>query len=72
MGASGWCSGPDGFRLKCDGCKSPTCDHECAQNPCSERRLSIQSGKMADNETAPRRCVNTVNPRGLADEWSID
>lgn len=24
------------------------------------------------NETAPRRCVNTVTPRGLADDWSID
>lgn len=22
------------------------------------------------NETAPRRCVNTVNPRGLADDRS--
>jgi hypothetical protein len=48
MSSSGWCSGPDGFRLKCDGCKSPTCDHECAQNPCSVRNLSITSGKMTE------------------------
>lgn len=29
---SGWCSGPNGARLKCEGCRSEVCEHFCHEN----------------------------------------
>lgn len=29
-------------------------------------------GQLTHNKTAPRRCVNTVDPRGLADYQGVD
>lgn len=43
------------------------------QNPTSGAESGC-SARYDDgtNETAPRRCVNTVNPRGLADYRGVD
>lgn len=64
---SGWCSPTDQYHKDC---KSSTC--ECSNDPANHGRnalftrgLGVSVRYANDSRTAPRRCANTVDPKGL-------
>ena len=73
---SGWCSAPPSIRPKHEGCRWDLCGCSChltSANVSYDSGIQGQNVRESEgNETAPRRCANTVVPGGLADYQGVD